>query len=271
MRSPAELKNAELGRADPLPNNLKEVLHADRSVTIVEDDIYSVLSEPLTKRHYDGRAAVYDALVNSRLYGRVAWGSLPNDYISFARESIASSSATSSSEGRLLDAACGSLIFTAPSYLESSQQIIAFDESLGMLRRARKRLLKLAGAVPKHVVLLQGDLADLPFQSKSFQGVLCMNVLHHIEEAEPLIGNLRALLTDEGHLHLTSLVYNNRFVGDLYLNALHLSGEFASPRSSLELQQMLDRAMGEKVAYRVKGNMAFASCGEGSKGFSGLV
>ena len=98
-----------------------------------------------------------------------------------------------------------------------------------------------------------------------------MNVLHHIEEAEPLIGNLRTLLTDEGHLHLTSLVYNNRFVGDLYLNALHLSGEFASPRSSLELRQILDRVLGEKVVYRVKGNMAFASCGEGSKEFSGMV
>jgi SAM-dependent methyltransferase len=236
-------------------DNLKEVLAADRSVTIVEDDIYSVLSEPLKQRHYDGRAAVYDAVVNSRLYGRVAWGSLPNDYVSFARESLAASS-----EGRFLDAGCGSLIFTAASYLESSRQIIAFDESLAMLRRARKRLLNLAGAVPEHIVLLQADLADLPFQPKSFQGVLFMNVLHHIEEAGTLIGNLKALITDEGHLHLTSLVYNHRFPGDLYLNALHSSGEFARPRTSLELKKILDRALGEKVGYRVKGNMAFASC-----------
>ena len=260
MRLQAGFKSAEFGRANQLPNTLKEVLAADRSVTIVEDGIYSVLSDPLTQHHYDRRAAVYDTLVNSRLYGRVAWGSLPEDYVSFARDAIASSSADSTSEGRFLDAGCGSLIFTAPSYLESSRQIIAFDESLAMLRRARKRLLKLAGAVPEHIVLLQGDLADLPFQPKSFQGVLFMNVLHHIEEAGTVIGNLKALLTDEGHLHLTCLVYNHRFVGDLYLNALHSSGEFARPRSSLELRQILDRALGEKVVYRVKGNMAFASC-----------
>jgi SAM-dependent methyltransferase len=236
-------------------NNLKDVLATDRSVTIVEDDIYSVLSDPLMQHHYDRRAAVYDAVANSPLYGRVAWGSLPNDYVSFARESTASSP-----EGRFLDAGCGSLIFTAPSYLESSRQIIAFDESLSMLRRARKRLLKLAGAVPEYIALLQGDLADLPFQPKSFQSVLCMNVLHHIEEAGTLIENLKALLSDGGHLHLTSLVYNHRFVGDLYLKALHSSGEFARPRSSLGLRKILGQALGEKVVYRVKGNMAFASC-----------
>ncbi len=236
-------------------NNLKEALSANRSVTLVEDDIYSVLRDPLIPHRYDGRAAVYDAVVNSRLYGRVAWGSLPDDYVSFARESIGAGS-----EGRLLDAGCGSLIFTARSYLDSSRQIIAFDESLAMLRRARKQLLKLAGAVPEHIVLLQGDVADLPFQTKSFQSVLCMNVLHHIEEAGALTGNLKALLTDEGRLDLTCLVSNQRFPGDFYLKALHSSGDFARPRSGLELRQILERALGEKIVYRIKGNMAFASC-----------
>ena len=240
------------------PNNLRQVLSVNQSVTVVEDDIYSVLSNPLTPHQYDGRAAVYDALVNSRLYGRLAWGSLPNDYVSFVRESLASSS-----DGRFLDAGCGSLIFAAPSYLQSNRQIIAFDQSLAMLRRARKRLRKLAGAVPEHIVLLQGDLADLPFQPKSFPGVLCLNVLHHIQAAAALIGNLKALLTDEGHLNLTSLVYNHRFAGDLYLRALHLSGAFARPRSSLELRQILERALSGKVAYRLKGNMAYASYGRG--------
>jgi SAM-dependent methyltransferase len=228
---------------------------------MVEDDIYSVLSEPATPHHYDKRAAVYDALVNTRLYCRAAWGSLPSDYIQFAREAVASRPDASSSPGIFLDAGCGSLLFTAPSYLQSSRQIIAFDESLSMLRRARERLLQLAGAVPEHIVLLQADIADLPFQPESFQDVLCMNVLHHIEEAGALIGKLRALLTDEGHLHLTSLVYNHRFVGDFYLNALHSFGEFARPRSSLELKGLLNRVLGEKLVYRVKGNMAFASSG----------
>ena len=86
-----------------------------------------------------------------------------------------------------------------------------------------------------------------------------MNVLHHIEEAGTVISNLKTLLTGEGRLHLTSLVSNHRLVGDLYLKALHSSGEFARPRSSLELREILVRMLGEKVVYRVKGNMAFAS------------
>jgi len=231
-----------------------KILTDNQAVKLVEDDIYSVLADPAIEHHYDRRAAVYDFLVGTRFYGWVAWGSYPIDYFSFARESF-----TSGAGGRFLDVGCGSLIFTAASYLESDRTIVAFDESLAMLRRARKRLLKLAGAVPERVVLLQGDLADLPFRPNSFQTVLCMNVLHHIEDAAALTANLKRLLTYDGHLHLTSLVYNNRFIGDRYLKALHATGEFARPRSSLELRRILNQTLGENIAYRVKGNMAFAS------------
>jgi SAM-dependent methyltransferase len=181
------------------------------------------------------------------------WGSSPLDYVSFARESI-----TSGANGRFLDAGCGSLVFTASSYLESDRPIVAFDESLAMLRRARKRLRRLAGTVPDRIMLLQGDLTDLPFRAESFQSVLCMNVLHHIEDLVALIANLRSVLSSGGHLHLTSLVYN-RFLGNLYLNALHASGAFVRPRSNLELRTILNQVLGENMAYRVKGNMAFAS------------
>jgi len=39
-------------------------------------------------------------------------------------------------QGKFLDAACASLLFTAGTHLESSRQIIAFDQSVAMLRRA---------------------------------------------------------------------------------------------------------------------------------------
>src|SRR5216684_2336922 len=108
------------------PNHLKTVLAKDRPVRLVEDDIYSVLPDPAIEHHYDHRAAVYDFLVGTRFYGWVARGSYPIDYSSFARELI-----TSGADGTFLDAGCGSLIFTAPSYLTSRSKIIAFDESLG--------------------------------------------------------------------------------------------------------------------------------------------
>lgn len=236
------------------PTELKAVLAENRTFTLVEDSIYSVLPDISCQHHYDRRATVYDLLVSTRLYNSVMWGSTPRDYIAFVRQAV-----TSCVEGRFLDAACGSLLFTAPVYLETNRHVIAFDQSIVMLRRARKRLLKLAGSMPQHIVLLQADLSDLPFLPANFRTVLCMNVLHHYADATALIPNLDRLLTINGHLFLTSLVANNRFIGDRYLNALYSSGEFVRPRSSLELRDVLTKSLNRKVSCRVEGNMAFVT------------
>ena len=235
-------------------NGLKELLAENRPVRRVEESIYSVLPDASRKHHYDRRAALYDLVVSTRLYNSVMWGSSPLDYRAFARHAV-----TSCTDGRLLDAGCGSLLFTAPIYLECNRQIIAFDQSLAMLRRAGKRLIKLSGSVPEHILLLQADLNELPFRPASLRTVLCMNVLHQFEDAVALIPNLKRLLTDDGHLYLTSLVSNDRFVGDHYLNALYVAGEFVRPRSNLELRGMLGRSLGQKVSYRTTGNMAYVT------------
>lgn len=86
-----------------------------------------------------------------------------------------------------------------------------------------------------------------------------MNVLHHFEHAEDLLSNLKKLLTHDGHLYLTSLVSNNRVIGDRYLDSLYATGEFVRPRSNFDLREMLRRSLSQVVSYRVKGNMAFAS------------
>lgn len=235
-------------------NELKEVMAAKSAVRLIEDDIYSVLPDASRVHHYDRRAIVYDLVVSTRLYNFVIWGSSPFDYIAFARQAL-----TSCSDGRFLDAGCGSLIFTAPMYLGSNRHIIACDQSLAMLRRARKRLITLSGSVPEHIRLLQADLNDLPFRPDSFRTVLCLNVLHQFDNAAALISDLKRLLTRNGHLYLTSVVLNNRLVGDRYLNALYATGEFVRPRSKLELKEMLDRTLGQGVSYRVKGNIAYVT------------
>ena len=233
-------------------HELKEVLANDRVVQLLEDDIYSVLPDASRSHHYDRRETVYDLVVSSRLYNSIMWGSSPLDYVAFARQAI-----KSSHDGKFLDAGCGSLLFTASVYLETDRQIVAFDQSLAMLRRARKRLLKFAGRVPPHIILLQADLSDLPFRPASFRTVLCLNVLHQFAEPTVLLQNLERLLPDEGHLFLTSLISNNRFVGDRYLNALYRMREFVRPRTSTELRSILNEALQREVRFREKGNMAF--------------
>lgn len=236
------------------PNELTELLSENRAVRLVEDGIYSVLGDTSTRHHYDRRAAVYDCVVGTRLYNSIMWGSSPKDYVAFTREAV-----TANVSGKFLDAGCGSLLFSAPAYVTSDCTIIACDQSLSMLRRARNRLLKLCGSTPRHIHLLQAELADLPFRPDSFHAVLCLNVLHQFKNAAGLVLDLKQLLIPEGQLFLTSLVISNRWIGNCYLKALHLAGEFVRPRSDFELRELTERSLDQRVSYSVKGNMAFVS------------
>ena len=231
---------------------LEDLVTEERCVRLIEEDIYSVVRDDSVRHHYDKRATLYDLIVGTRLYNSVMWGASPLEYVDFARQAL-----SSSPDGTFLDAGCGSLLFTANVYVNSSRRIIAFDQSLAMLRRARQRLIKLSGCVPEHIRLLQTDLSDLPFRRQSFRTVLCLNVLHQFADAASLISNLNELTTSPGNLYLTSLTSTNRTIGDCYLRALYAIGEFVRPRSEQELRQLLTKALGQEISYRVKGNMAF--------------
>jgi len=235
-------------------DRLRAVIAEGRTIRTLEEDIYSVLPEGVHNHLYDRRAALYDLSVVTPLYNRVLWGASPADYVAFAREAV-----VSQSSAPMLDAGCGSMLFTAKTYLDCQRPIIAFDQSLKMLRRARARLLGLAGSMPARIILLQADLNDLPFRPASFSTVLCLNVLHQFANAATLIQNLKALLTRGGQLHLTSLVSNRRLVGDRYLDLLYRTGEFVRPRSSMELKDLLSAGLDTEFSYHTKGNMAYAT------------
>ena len=232
---------------------LKEVVADDYSVRLIEEDIYSVLPDASVLHHYDKRATLYDAFVSTRLYNLIMWGTSPSEYVQFARQAL-----DSSSDGILLDAGCGSMLFTAPAHVSSNRRIVAFDQSLAMLRRARQRLRKLAGCFPEHIRLLQADLNDLPFRRKSFRTILCLNVLHQFADAAILLAGFNEILSD-GNLYLTSLVSTNRTIGDWYIEALYRTGEFVRPRNEQELRDLFTHAFDQRMSYREKGNMAFVT------------
>jgi SAM-dependent methyltransferase len=231
-----------------------DVLTEGCLIRLVEDDIYSALPDVPHKHLYDKRAAAYDSIVSTWVYNRVMWGTSPNDYVAFAREAV-----LSHPDGRMLDAGCGSLLFTSQAYLSSKRQVIAFDQSLEMLKRARARLIELAGFVPEHILLLQADLSNLVFRPGRFNTILCMNVLHQFEDAAGLTTKLSGLLANTGQLFLTSLVSNGRYIGDRWIAALYKSGEFVRPRTGVELNKLLGDSLGQEVSCRSKGNMAFAT------------
>lgn len=238
------------------PDILKEVIAEGRQLRPVSEGIYSVLDGEGGRHSYDRRAAVYDFVVGTRLYNRLMWGASPLDYAAFARRALAAGE----EGGRFLDAGCGSMLFTAGAYLESRRQVVAFDQSLGMLKRARSRLVELSGSVPANVLLLQADLDDLPFRARSFDTVLSMNVLHlYRGQAAALVSNLGGLVGDGGRLYLTSLVSSGRLVGDNYLRLLHRAGEFVRPRSGAELRDIMKASLGGDAQCETGGNMAYAS------------
>lgn len=231
---------------------LRTVVAEERSVRLIEEDIYSVLPDVSVQHLYDKRAPLYDLFVSTRLYNRVMWGASPANYSQFARQAL-----NSSHDGIFLDAGCGSMLFSAHDYTASKRRIVAFDQSVAMLRRARQRLVKLSGHVPANIRLLQADLSDLPFRRKSFRTVLCLNVLHQIADAATLVSGFKELLSEEGNLYLTSLISNNRTIGDWYIKALYRTGEFVRPRNERELREVFVRSFGQRISYVEKGNMAF--------------
>ena len=236
-----------------------------RHARAVEDGVWSVLPADAPVQHYDRRAKAYDAIVGSTLYNRLLWGSSPRAYSAFAERAVQSDS------GPLLDAGCGSLVFTADAYARTRRPIVLLDQSLGMLHAARDRMRRAAGTVPDSVVLLQGDLRDLPFHAGSFATALCMGMLHLFDDVTSLVGGVAGAVRPGGGLFFTSLVAET-WLGSGYLSLLHRAGEVAAPRNlgrlSIELREGAPR--GHQLDIEVEGNVAFIAGRAGADPAAGV-
>lgn len=210
------------------PTLLSELLLDGHRARPAGEGIWSVLPANAPGQRYDRRAAMYDRVVGSAIYNRLLWGSSPQSYSAFAQRAMRSAS------GPLLDAGSGSLVFTAEVYARTERPLVLVDRSIGMLEAARARLLRVAGRVPDGVVLLQGDLFDLPFRPGSFATVLCMGMLHLFEDVSGVVSELVRVAAPGGQLFLTSLVAEQT-IGKRYLALLHRAGEVARPRTQAQL------------------------------------
>lgn len=239
------------------PEFLSDLVVASRTLRPAGDQIWSVMPEGGVGQRYDRRAAAYDRVVGSRLYNRLLWGSSPSAYASFAAQAVRSG------RGPMLDAGCGSLVFTAGIYPGADRPLVLMDQSLGMLEAARDRLRAVGGVFPADTVLLQADLWDMPFMAECFSSVLSMGMLHLFEDVEGVVSRLARVVTPDGALFLSSLV-SQTWVGRRYLAALHRAGEVAAPRTEQQLLTTLHRAapgQSGRIESRVEGSMAFLQVG----------
>jgi len=138
---------------------LSEIISENLNLNLVEPDIYSVYPTGALPGSYDriGASTIYDLVACNRFYNRLMWGYSVKDYGTLCKNAL-----DSSSEGWVLDLACGSLAFTANIYANFSKRPVVFlDQSLKLLRKGKSRLEKLkSNIIEMHVKHeIKGNLA----------------------------------------------------------------------------------------------------------------
>ncbi|MFC1966585.1 class I SAM-dependent methyltransferase [Chloroflexota bacterium] len=229
---------------------LSALLLSNVNLRVVEPHIYSVYPEGEQTNIYDKTGAIYDLVACNRLYNRFVWGYWIAEYASFCQDAL-----TSSVDGWVLDVACGSLAFSARTYDRYSERsIVLLDQSVRLLQMVKSRLIKLHGSVPDNMVFLHGNALQLPFNPKSFKTVILLNLLHVLENVKRVLHELENVLADEGTIHLTTLIKNNR-LADRYLDLLGRVG-LVVPRNPDQLLAVFDE-LEISAKHYIKGNLMF--------------
>jgi len=231
---------------------LSTLVHPDVNIKLVEPHIYSACAESDHRNVFDRATTFYDLVIANRYYNRLVWGYSTGEFAAFCHDRL-----ISSTEGWVLDIGCGSLVFTAGTYVNYTERPVVFsDQSIQMLRAAKSRLFKLNGSIPDNMVFLHADAQQLPFKSQSFQTIIAMNLLHVLKDAASAVHELGGLLTEEGTISYTTLVLNKR-IGDLNLKLLGIFG-LVVPRTPDRLIRTFNE-QGIHIKYYTSGNIMFIS------------
>jgi ubiquinone/menaquinone biosynthesis C-methylase UbiE len=238
------------------PHIFLEIISEDVTLNLVEPNIYSVYSTGVSPGSYDriGASTIYDVVACNRFYNWLMWGYSVTDYATLCEHSL-----SSSSEGWVLDLACGSLAFTAKTYAHFSNRPVVFlDQSLKLLRKGKSRLEKLKGSISEKMFFLHADALHLPFKEKVFDTIISLNLLHCLNDPKTVLREIKRVSTANGNSVLTTLVQSSRW-SDRYLSTLAKSGALISRSLDELLSAFNDIEM--QVTYKVKGNLAFIKYG----------
>jgi ubiquinone/menaquinone biosynthesis C-methylase UbiE len=227
-----------------------EIILENVRCRLIEPHIYSIYSQVENVGSYDRFGSIYDVVACNRLYNRLVWGYRTSDFHALCFDAL-----RSAKNGWVLDAGCGSLAFTAGTYVQYSERpIVLLDQSIKLLRMARARLMDLHGRVPANMVFLHGDALELPFKSKSFTTILSMNLLHCLDDVGKVLRGFKNVMADGATVSFSTLIKSGR-LSDSYLNMLGKADALV-PRTGDQLLAIFDE-VGMPVKHRVSGNMAF--------------
>ncbi len=101
-------------------------------------------------------------------------------------------------EGKVvLDAGCGeglgSLIVA-----QSASYVVGIDLDKDIIKLAKEKYKR------ENLSFLVSDIKDIPFKSKSFDMVICLEVIEHIEEQERALFEMKRVLKEDGILIISS-------------------------------------------------------------------
>jgi len=231
-------------------NDLSTLLAENVGLRLIESHIFTVLSDMEVSSSYDTQFGnIYDRVACNPIYNRLIWGYSISIFASIAHDAL-----RSSNTGNVLDVGCGSLAFTAKTYIRYSERpVILMDQSLKMLKIAKSRLIKINGTVPENMVFLHADALRLPFRENSFDTIISENLLHCVDDTKSLLKGLKKILTENGKMYFTTLVKSNRFA-DRYLEALAGGGKLVS-RNMGDHQTIFDQ-LGMAIKCNINGNLA---------------
>lgn len=239
------------------PHILSEIISEDVSLNLVEPDIYSVYSMGDSPGSYDsiGASMIYDLVACNRFYNWLMWGYSIKEYATLCEDSLASSS-----EGWVLDLACGSLAFTAEIYANCSNRPVVFlDQSLKLLRKGKSRIERLKGNISENMFFLHADALQLPFKANISHTVISLNLLHCVDDIKTALKEIKRVLKDGGNSAITTLVQSSRW-SNHYLNILAGSGALISRSRDDLLSAFNDMDM--QITHKIKGNLAFIKMDE---------
>ncbi len=234
-------------------NQLLGLIESNINVKEVEPDIYTVLEQTEKLNSYDGLFGdFYDIVACNPVYNKIIWG-VDTKKFGHILENL-----LNSGNGPILDAGCGSLAFTYEFYRDYDRRPVVFlDQSMNLLRKAKRRLTKKNRTLTDNKLILQGDAFTLPFQAESFTTIVSMNLLHALTDINPFLSAMTTMAEPGSDMIFTTLIKNNRYA-DKILKKWDDAGEVTT-RTQDELDSIF-KSHGLDADFELMGNIAFIRC-----------
>jgi len=235
--------------------DLQNLLLPNIELRNIEPHIYSVVPENAPSNSFDDMAAFYDLVICNKYYNRIMWGYNISNYAAITTKAL-----NASKDGWVLDAGCGSLAFTADSYVNYRERpIVLFDQSIKLLKIAKSKIIKLNDSIPSNMIFLQADALKLPFKPAIFSTIISLNLIHVFDDITNVLASFKNVLTENGTMTLSTLIKNGR-ITDKYLDVMLKKTSGVAPKTYEQLREYFTKSQ-LPVTYDDHGNMVFITHG----------